>query len=162
MGAAAWFIIDTTEEFEFAKGADTNGDVYSNLIRLCNNENSVLISGAVIGQDTKFGNESKEDSNMKLLDRLVQSDAKMLAGYWNTVVCPALFRIGYLPGPRTFEFQQEEDLEKLWKMTTEIAPHKDVDNDWISEKFGIKVKDRPQGIGYQLNARQGEKRNFFA
>ena len=158
MGAAAWFIIDTDETFEFAKGADTNGDVYNNLIQLCNNENSILFIGAIIGQDTKHGNESKEISNMKLLDRLVQADSKMLAGYWNTVVCPALVRIGYLPGPRVFEFQQEEDVEKLWKMTTEIAQHKDVDNDWIEEKFGIKVKDKPQGgFGYQLNA----GRDFF-
>lgn len=163
MGAAAWFIIDTTEEFQFAKGADTNGDVYNNLIRLCNNENSILISGAVIGQDTEHGNESKEASSMKLLDKLIQADSKMLSGYWNTVVCPALFKIGYLPGPRTFEFTKAVDPDKLWKMITEIAPHKNVDNDWLDETFGIKVTDKPQGgFGYQLTAKQGEKQPFFA
>lgn len=30
MGAAAAFVIDTTEEFQFAQGVTTNGDVYSN------------------------------------------------------------------------------------------------------------------------------------
>jgi phage gp29-like protein len=34
IGAAAWFIIDTTEEFEFAQGVSTKGEVYENLIRL--------------------------------------------------------------------------------------------------------------------------------
>src|SRR5690606_37976732 len=34
MGAAAWFIIDSTEEFQFAQGVQTNGDVYKNLIQL--------------------------------------------------------------------------------------------------------------------------------
>ncbi|MEI3104746.1 MAG: DUF935 family protein [Parabacteroides merdae] len=60
MGSAAYFIIDTTEEFEFANGVSTSGDVYNNLIALCNSEMSMLISGAQIGQDTKNGNRSKK------------------------------------------------------------------------------------------------------
>lgn len=142
MGSAAYFIIDNNEDFQFAKGADTNGDVYANLIRLCNNEMSMLIIGAIIGQDTKNGNESKENSSMKLLDKLVQSDRKMLAGYWNATVIPALERIGLLPPGLTFEFQQEEDIEKLWVMVKEILPYKEVPNDWIKSKFGIEVADK--------------------
>ncbi|MEG1573305.1 MAG: DUF935 family protein, partial [Bacteroidales bacterium] len=82
MGSAAWFIIDSSEAFEFAKGADTNGDVYNNLIRLCKEEISLLISGAVIGQDTKNGNFSKEESSVKLLNKIARSDRKLLATYW--------------------------------------------------------------------------------
>ena len=78
MGSAAYFIIDREESFEFAKGADTNGDVYNNLISLCNSEMSLLITGAVIGQDTKNGNRSKEESSIKLLDKIVQADKKTL------------------------------------------------------------------------------------
>ncbi|MDK7376159.1 DUF935 family protein, partial [Weeksella virosa] len=55
MGAAAWFIIDSTEEFQWAQGVQTNGDVYNNLIRLCTNEISIALSGAVLGQDTQNG-----------------------------------------------------------------------------------------------------------
>lgn len=60
MGSAAYFIIDTTEEFEFANGVSTSGDVYNNLIALCNSEMSMLISGAQIGQDTKMATARKK------------------------------------------------------------------------------------------------------
>ncbi|MEO9256859.1 MAG: DUF935 family protein, partial [Crocinitomicaceae bacterium] len=63
MGAAAWFIIDEHETFEFANGVATNGDVYKNLIACTNNEVSMLISGAIIGQDTKNGSNSKETAS---------------------------------------------------------------------------------------------------
>lgn len=139
MGSAAWFIIDTTEDFQFAKGADTNGDVYNNLITLCKNELSQLEMGAVLGQDTKHGNESKEKSGQNLFEKIILSDKRLLEGAWNSTILPALGRIGILPPDRTFQFQQEEDLEKLWKMTYEAMPHMKIDPEWIRSKFGIEV-----------------------
>ncbi len=147
MGSAAYFIIDREESFEFAKGADTNGDVYNNLISLCNSEISLLITGAVIGQDTKNGNRSKEESSIKLLDKMVQSDKRMLESYWNGTVLPALVRIGVLPEGLTYELQQEEDIEKLWNMTKEALPYMDVDTEWMKEKFGIQVTGKKEGTG---------------
>ena len=111
MGAAAYFIIDRTEEFQFAKGADTNGDVYNNLIALCKEAVSVLVNGAVIGQDTVNGNRSKEESSIRLFEKLVMADRKMLAGYWNSTVIPALVYIGILPEGSVFSWQQEEDVQ---------------------------------------------------
>lgn len=139
MGSAAYFIIDTTETFEFAKGADTNGDVYSNLITLCRDELSMLVNGVVVGQDTKNGNRSKEESSIKLLDKIIQSDKRLLENAWNSTVIPALVKIGILPDGVRFELQQEEDIEKLWKMTCEAMPYMDVNPEWIKEKFGVDV-----------------------
>ena len=139
MGAAAWFIIDETEAFEFAKGADTNGDVYNNLINLCNNEMSLLISGAVIGQDTKNGNESKESISIQMLENLVNADKRMVEGYMNTLVLPALSQIGILKGELLFSFDPEEDVRLLWTMTKEVLPFMEVDPEWIKIKFGIEV-----------------------
>ena len=139
MGAAAWFIIDETEAFEFAKGADTNGDVYNNLINLCNNEMSLLISGAVIGQDTKNGNESKETISVEMLENLVNADKRMVEGYMNTLVLPALSQIGILKGELLFSFDPEEDVRLLWTMTKEVLPFMEVDPEWIKIKFGIEV-----------------------
>lgn len=139
MGSAAYFVIDTTEDFQFAKGADTNGDVYANLISLCKEEISLLINGVSVGQDTKNGNRSKEESSIKLLDKIIQADKRMLETAWNSIVLPALARIGFLPEGLTFELQQEEDIEKLWNMTKETFPYLEVDADWIREKFGIRV-----------------------
>ena len=150
MGSAAYFIIDRDEEFQFAKGADTNGDVYSNLIALCKEETSLLISGAVLGQDTRNGNRSKEESSMKLLDRIVQADRIMIQNYWNNTIIPALVKIGVISDGYYFAFQQEEDIEKLWSMTKEAMPYMEVDTDWVREKFGIKVvalkKNDPQQL----------------
>jgi len=143
VGAAAWFIIDNTEEFDFAQGVNTNGDVYNNLIKLCNDEISMLVSGAIIGQDTKHGNESKEKTSIAILDRLVESDKRMVEVYMNTVVIPSWYRIGWIPATTSrFRFAAVEDTDTLWKYTKELLPHKEVDNSFIEEKFGIKVTDK--------------------
>lgn len=151
MGAAAWFIIDETEAFEFAKGADTNGDVYRNLITLCNNENSMLISGAIIGQDTVNGNRSKDESAQNMLYELVKSDMQMIEDYWNNTVIPGFVKTGILPAGLKFEFEPSEDINQLFKFTTGLLPFKDVDNEWLKEKFGVEVMDKPAPPALQPN-----------
>jgi phage gp29-like protein len=154
LGAAAWFIIDTTEDFQFAQGVSTNGDVYSNLIRLCNNEISLLLSGAIMGQDTENGNYSKEQSAIAILDRLVETDKRMVENYMNSVVIPAFCGIGWMPATACrFRFSAVEDTDRLWAITKEILPYKEVDNEWITEKFGIPVADKSTpGLTPQLSA----------
>ena len=143
MGAAASFVIDTEEEFEFAQGVDTNGDVYNNLIRLCNNEMSMVMSGAVIGQDTENGNRSKEEVSVSILDRLINSDKRLIERHMNNTVIPGLVAIGWLKQSNArFRFSAVEDAGRLWNIVKEILPFKDVDNDFITEKFGVPVKDK--------------------
>jgi phage gp29-like protein len=144
VGAAAWFIIDNTEEFDFAQGVNTNGDVYNNLMKVCDNYICLCTSGAIIGQDTKNGNESKEKVSISLLDRLVDADKRMAEIYMNSIVIPSWIRIGWIPATTSrFRFKAVEDTDKLWTYTKELLPHKEVDNDFIEEKFGIKVTDKP-------------------
>lgn len=144
MGAAAWFIIDETESFEFAKGVATNGEVYENLIKLCNNEMSLLLSGAIIGQDTVNGNRSKEESSQNMLWELVQSDMAMLEEYWNSIIIPALIKHGILKGNVRFEFEKTEDIAQLWTMTKDALQYMTVDIEWIKKKFGIEVTGERQ------------------
>lgn len=140
IGAAAWFIIDSTESFEFANAVSTNGDVYGNLIKLCDNYISMLMSGAIIGQDTKNGNESKEKISISILDRLVDADKRMVEMYMNSVVIPALYRIHWIPATTSrFRFKVAEDTDKLFDMTVKLMPHMEVDPEFVNEKFGIKV-----------------------
>lgn len=139
MGAASWFIIDETEEFEWAKGVDTNGDVYKNLMTVTRDEISLLISGAVIGQDTVNGNRSKDESAQEMLWQLVQSDMSLCEDHWNNIVLPALVKMGVLKPGLHFEFEQAEDLDQLFKFTTGLLPFKDVDNDWLKNTFGVEV-----------------------
>lgn len=146
MGAAAAFVIDTTEEFQFAQGVSTNGDVYANLIRLCNQENSLLVSGAVMGQDTANGNYSKEQAAIEVFDRLVDADKRLVETYMNASVVPALVAIGWMPATQSrFRFSATEDTERLWQITKELLPYKEVDNKWIEEKFGVPVASKEAG-----------------
>jgi phage gp29-like protein len=147
MGAASWYIIDETESFEFAEGVGTNGDVYNNLIKLCKDEISLLIMGAVIGQDTKHGNESKEEVSMKMFGNVVNADRRMVESMINTNVMPALYRIGIIPEGMTLYFDAEEDLPALWNMTKEALPFMEVDPVWIKDKFGIEVTGAKQQAG---------------
>ncbi len=144
MGAAAWFIIDETESFEWAKAADTNGDVYKNLIKLCSDEISLLISGAVIGQDTKNGSLSKDQSAQEMQWLLVQSDMQLIEAAWNNSIIPALVKIGILKPGLTFAFDPVEDNDQLWQRTKEALPFYNVDPEWVKDKFGIEITGERQ------------------
>nr|WP_314801579.1 DUF935 family protein [uncultured Capnocytophaga sp.] len=141
MGAAAWFIIDETEQFEWAtNGVPSTGEVYDGLIKLCRDNISLLISGAIIGQDTKYGSKGKEVSSQDMLQALVDADQTMVEQYMNDKVLPALYAIGVLPeADLSLVYDQAEDLGELWTRTKEILPYKEVSDDWIKEKFGIEV-----------------------
>ncbi|MDM1548719.1 DUF935 family protein [Empedobacter falsenii] len=139
MGAAAWFIIDSTEEFQWAQGVQTNGDVYNNLIRLCTNEISIALNGAVLGQDTQNGSYGKERAGQDTLKKLVMADMALVEMYMNTRVMPALARIGVVPEDYVFQYEIAEDTEELWKMTVQALNHFTVDPEWVKDKFGIKI-----------------------
>jgi phage gp29-like protein len=153
LGAAAWFIIDTTEEFQFAQGVNTNGDVYANLINLCNNEICLAISGAIIGQDTKNGNYSKEQASIDILNDLVAADRKLVENEFNETVIPALIRIGWLPQTESrFAFAVAEDDDALWARVKDLLPYKEVDAKWIADRFGIPVSDKQPASPAALSA----------
>lgn len=139
MGAAAWFIIDETEEFAFADSVSGGGDVYNGLITMCNNENSMMISGAIIGQDTKNGNRSKDESSQNVLWELVMQDMLMVEDNWNNIVIPALKKIGVIKGDLTFRFDIPEDLAVLWTRVKDSMDNYEFDTDWLNEKFGLKI-----------------------
>jgi phage gp29-like protein len=138
-GAAAWYIIDQSEDFEFAKGVSTDGDVYGNFIRLCNEEISMNITGAIVGQDTKNGSNAKEQSSQGLLTDLVMGDLELLEQTFNAQVLPALILIGALPKGLTLEYDPIEDTDQLWTRTKEALPYAEVDPDWMKDKFGLMI-----------------------
>ena len=154
MGAAAWFIIDETEKLEWATtGTPATGEVYNGLIKLCRDNISLLISGAIIGQDTQYGSRSKEQSSQDILQNLIDADQTLVEQYMNSKVLPALFKIGILPMDNLlFEYDKVEDLSELWTRTKEILPYKEVPNEWIKEKFGIEVQDRKDHPQQNLSA----------
>lgn len=148
MGAAAWFIIDESEQFEWANtGVPATGEVYNGLIKLCRDNISLLISGAIIGQDTKYGSKGKEESSQEALQDLVNADQTLVEQYMNDKVLPALYKIGILPveGLR-FHYDQVEDLGELWQRTIDLMPYKNIPDAWIKEKFGVEVQGERQVV----------------
>ena len=163
MGSAAAFVIDQSEELSFATGVTTNGDVYNNLITLCDNQISMAICGAIIGQDTQNGNYSKEKSNQELLQRLINSDKRMVELAMNSTVLPAFRKLGWIADKNLqFRFAVSEDTEALWQKVLAVLPYKDVDSDWLSEKFGMPIRDKAMALSNgQLRMDNGQY-DFFA
>jgi len=139
MGAAAWFVIDTTEEFNFAQGVSTNGDVYNNLKNACNNEMSLLVSGAVIGQDTVHGSNNKDQSAQQVLDKLVVFDCSIVEQAMKTIIMPALQRIGWIPEGYSFEYLKAKDTKELWARVKDSLSFYDYDLEWLNATFGLKI-----------------------
>lgn len=157
MGAAAWFIIDESETFEWAQnGMPTTGQVYEGLIKLCRDNISLLISGAIIGQDTKYGSKGREEASQEALQDLVNADQTMVEQYMNEKVLSALYHIGVLPEDGlSFQYDQVEDVAELWKRTIEVMPYKNIPDQWIKDKFGVEVQGERQTTpkdAQQLNA----------
>jgi phage gp29-like protein len=149
IGAAAWFIMDTTEKFEFAANmSQTNGDVYNNLMQFCNNEISLLITGAVLGQDTVNGNRSKEESSRKLTDSVVLADQRNIEMQFNHAVLPALASLGLMREGLRLNIRKETDIHSLWDMTHQAAGYFEIDPAWVKDTFGIEVTGpRTSGFG---------------
>lgn len=160
-GSASYFIIDITEEFMFADGVNTKGEVFENLIRVCGDRICNAISGTVIGQDTKFGNKGKEQTAQDMLWYIVQDDMQYQEQCWNTINLPALVKHGIIKEGLTFEYESAEDIGQLWKFTSESMPYYDFDPAWLKDKFGIEALPKAQQQT-DPNAQKAQQKNALS
>lgn len=144
MGAAAWMLIDTTEEFQFAQGVQTNGDVYKNLINQCNSELRLLITGVQLGQDSANGSRAKEEVALDMFNDLINADLSEIEEEWNNKLMPALIEQGVFPEGTRYVYPPVEDTEELFKRTQQSLQYFEVDAEWYKQKFGIEVTERKQ------------------
>ncbi len=142
IGSAAWYIIDKDEDLEFANGVATNGDVYKNFINFCNNEISLLITGAIIGQDTKFGSNNKDASAQEMLWQKVLADQRFIEQWMNDVVMPALAKHGIVRQGSKMKYSEAEDTNKLFEYAMKLLTNYDIDSEWIEKKFGVPVLEK--------------------
>ncbi|MBR3413548.1 MAG: DUF935 family protein [Bacteroidales bacterium] len=138
-GSGANGVIDIDDEMIFVATNASNGEAYENLIRLCSNELSLLINGAVLGQDTRYGSNSKEETSANLNAKLIKFDFDYIEANFNTIVIPALVTLGIIPQGLRFRFRQQEDTSELFNQTMQAAQYFDIDPEWVKEKFGIEV-----------------------
>ena len=144
MGSAAWMLIDTTEEFNFAQGVSTNGDVYKNFLDFCNAEIRLLITGVQLGQDSKNGSRSKEEVALDMFNDLINADLSEIEEEWNSKLLPALIEKGVFPEGTRYIYPPVEDTEELFKRTQQALQFFDVDPEWYKQKFGVEVVERKQ------------------
>lgn len=164
IGAAAYFIIDTEEEFEFAQASNTNGDVYKNFIATCDEQISLLNLGAVLGQDTEHGNRSKEEASTDLMEIVVEADKRKIAYYINKVAIPAMEALGIIPTGLRFEFAKATDTEKLWDMVYQASAYYEFDVEWLKQTFGMEItgpRMNPNGSDDGNGALKAGGFNFF-
>lgn len=160
VGSGANYVIDTDDEIGFADTNASDGSIYEGLIRLCTNELSLLVNGAVVGQDTEFGSNSKEMTSAKLNSHIIDNDMSLVEAYMNHAVLPALSGLGIIKPGLMFKFPEQEDNAQLFNQTIQAAAYFDIDPAWVKEKFGIEVTGLRSMVPAQLSEKDGL--DFFA
>ena len=138
-GSIPTFLLNNDDEIGFIPTNASNGEVYQRLIQLCTNELSLLINGAVLGQDTVNGSNAKEKTASELSDNLSYADRVMVEQAFADTVLPALARHGVVPEGMRLVFTAYEDTNALFEQTMQAAQYFDVDPEWVRQKFGIEV-----------------------
>lgn len=153
MASLNYAVIDENETIEFIQAPNSKGEVYKELIGLCNNEISKVISGSVIGEDSQGGSRAKEEVGERITTSATASDKQYVQSVINTHVFPVLIKHGYPLKNASFHFQEEPNLDKLWKNTHEALQYYNVDPDWVKNTFGIEVtgEKQTQKPGQSLN-----------
>lgn len=145
-GSNGNIIADLSEEITLIQAANMDGKSFDTLDRILNGQICLAISGAIIGQDTANGNYSKEESSKELLEKLIKRDKRIIAGWVNEKILPALVKLGFVNAGLRFEYVDQEDTAALWKMAHDAMPFYEVDADWLFKKFGIPVKPKTAGV----------------
>jgi len=139
MGTAGWSVIDIDDQLELLQGTDGKGDVYSNLMRFCNNELSENVNGAIIGGDSKGGSRSKEEVGERIVGAITMADKQFIESWVNYNVIPKLIGLGYPLEGFTFNFAEQKDLKEAWTIAQGLLNHYDIEPEWINSTFGIPV-----------------------
>ncbi len=155
-------LVDTDDDIGFIVANNSSGEAYQQLIRLCTNELSLLISGAVMGQDTEFGSRGKEQASSDLANLIAASDRRFVEQCVNKQVLPSLAFLGVLPQGLHFQFATAEDLSSLFSQTMQAAQFFDIDPKWVRDKFGIEVTGlRSSSPALALNGGDDHRLSFF-
>jgi len=154
LGASATAVIDGSEVIEYADATNGTGEVYKALINLCNAEISLLIQGAILGQDTEHGTRGKEQVSMDMLSNLVEADMMYVESFVNSTLLPALAASDVIPPDMRFRFRKSEDLDGLWAKVKDSLIHYDIPADWIEDKFGIPVTEKNADLAITREEKQ--------
>jgi SPP1 gp7 family putative phage head morphogenesis protein len=143
LGSAARAIFPEGTVIDF-KEANTRDafEVFDKMIERANSEISKLVNAVTMISDNGSSlSQSKvhQDINAKIID----SDAADFAGVMNWTVGPQLAALGYGFNPATQEWIWDDteamSLGSLWNITQGVLKFFEVDETWLTEKFGIPI-----------------------
>jgi SPP1 gp7 family putative phage head morphogenesis protein len=145
MGRLSYGVFDVEDTIELVESNTTDAyNVFMKLSEFCNSEMSKLIVGQTMTQDSG-SSLSQSEVHERTLDSVIKADTNWIAAYINNKVIPFLTETHNFPFEGLeFKFDHTESLSltEQMEMVKVLIPHKDVDNDWIIERFGIPVEDK--------------------
>lgn len=143
LGSAARAIFPEGTTVDF-KEADTQDafEVFDKKIERCNSEISKLVNGVTMMSDNG-SSLSQSQVHFNVNQFIIKADSKDLYNDVNWNLFPHLNRIGFPIDPLKEEFQWD-DTETLgkkdqWAIVSGLLKFYDVDDEWISEQFGVPI-----------------------
>jgi SPP1 gp7 family putative phage head morphogenesis protein len=148
MGQAAYGVFPegTTIDFKHASQGDAY-NVFDKNIERQNSEISKLINSVTMLSDNG-SSRAQGEVHLQVHDALIEADMTFLQFLINWDLFWLLNKHGY--GLEGFEFQfdrtEQIKLQDLWKMVNEALQHFDLDEAWLTEKFGFPIKAKKSNV----------------
>lgn len=145
MGKAAYAVFGMGEEIEFVESHRTAGEmVYDRMMERINSELSKLILGNTMTTDVgKLGSRAQAEVHENTSNDVIDADKLKLKYLVNDKLIPLLIGQGVsgLEG-KLFAWEEAKDLKTLWEWTAKSLDHYKIAPDWITDTFGIPVKEK--------------------
>ncbi|NME69016.1 phage portal protein family protein [Flammeovirga aprica] len=127
IGSNGVYVGDKDDEINYLEAKSTGGhEIYEKLCRYCDEQNSKLINGVVIGENTSGGSRAKEEVGERLLGEYTEDRLRAMEGHLNEKLIPFLIRHGYpLEGYELKYYELEKiDQRRIAKKEEETSPVK--------------------------------------
>lgn len=143
MASAAFAVLDKDDDVELVASVKSEGKVYENFLRWCDEQISKTLLGGTMNSDNG-SSRSQSEVHERLADEYSEFDLKNLTYVVNDKLIPLLINLGLDLTNCTFEFYEIEDRDELFTMTSELLKLGvyDIDDKWIETKFGVPVTKR--------------------
>ena len=174
MGESQWMLLPAGTEFQIVESSKSDAyNVYNERVNRSNSE----ISKLVIGQTMTIedgSSLSQSQTHLKVLQNLVEGDAKRLSFVINNQLIPRMIRHGFPLQGMHFAWDESIDYTPEQQMEYEkmIADRYEVDGQYFADKYNMPVGERirqsnpfdiqPNGNNDNKDQKDnGHQKNFF-
>lgn len=147
MGTAFWGLFAEGTDIEIKES--TKGDAFNVYDRRVDRANSE-ISKIVLGQTMTIedgSSLSQSQTHLKVLENMVEADARMLRDVVNNQLLPRMARRGFGVDGLTFEWNESVDYTPEQQLAIEqlVVGNYEVGGEYFEEKYGIPAGERRNG-----------------